>query len=333
MKYNTVVIFGGAGFIGTHLVNYMYENELAEEIIIADIQPSKSFLLQSDRIKHIRVDVRREIDTSKFPEGIDLIVDLAAVHREPGHPAHEYFETNIKGAENVCAFAVAVECRTMFFTSSIAPYGPSEDEKYEESLTVPITPYGSSKLCAEKIRLIWLNQNSENRLAIVRPGVVFGPGEGGNVTRMVRGVISGRFLYLDNKEIVKSGGYIQDLCRSIEWVLVRLSNSERFILYNFTQDPPRSMEQYVDSIIEIAGDVKPVRNCPAVFILALSKVLSVFASFLKLENPYDIVRVRKLTRSNNIRAGYLARNGFEFQYPLKEAFRHWKKIKPADWEL
>ena len=44
------------------------------------------------------------IENVQFTEN-DLIINLAAIHRMPGHKDFEYFETNIKGAENICDFA------------------------------------------------------------------------------------------------------------------------------------------------------------------------------------------------------------------------------------
>ncbi len=108
----------------------------------------------------------------------DVIFNFAAVHRTPGHPDQAYFETNIRGAENVCAFAEKFGIKKIVFTSSIAPYGAAEDLKTEETLPTPNTPYGISKLVAEKIHTIWqAKKSNERQLTIVRPGVVFGKGE------------------------------------------------------------------------------------------------------------------------------------------------------------
>ena len=58
----------------------------------------------------------------------------------PGYPDKDYFETNMLGAENVTAYASAQGITTILFTSSIAPYGASEELKTEESLPMPNTP-------------------------------------------------------------------------------------------------------------------------------------------------------------------------------------------------
>lgn len=119
------------------------------------------------------------------PTSEDIIFNFAAVHRTPGHEDYEYFETNIKRAENVTNFAVKYGIKKIVFTSSIAPYGAAEELKSETTLATPNTAYGISKLVAEKIHMIWQNGDIENRqLTIVRPGVVFGKGENGNFTRL-----------------------------------------------------------------------------------------------------------------------------------------------------
>ncbi len=127
----------------------------------------------------IRCDVRKPI----VLEGVnvtadDVIFNFAAVHRTPGHPDYAYFETNVLGAENVTAFAEKYGIKKIVFTSSIAPYGAAEELKEETTVPTPNTPYGISKLVAEKIHMIWQARNqAERQLTIVRPGVVFGKGK------------------------------------------------------------------------------------------------------------------------------------------------------------
>ena len=126
----------------------------------------------------------------------------------------------MKGAENVCSWADQVGCNRIIFTSSIAPYGPAEEPKDEQSLTVPVTAYGSSKLAAEKIHIAWQHKDIEDRqLVIVRPGVVFGPGEGGNVSRMIKAVLHRYFFYMGNAQTRKAGIYVKELCHAMIWVL------------------------------------------------------------------------------------------------------------------
>src|SRR5205814_2232047 len=117
-------------------------------------------------------------------------------------------------------YTAATGCRTLIFTSSISVYGPTESCKDETSQPVPSSPYGASKLVAERIHIGWQQTfPAERRLLIVRPGVIFGPGECGNVTRLVRAVCGGYFVYCGNRRVRKAGGYVKELCNAVLWTL------------------------------------------------------------------------------------------------------------------
>jgi GlcNAc-P-P-Und epimerase len=222
--HKSCVIFGGTGFIGGHFAEYLINNKLVDEVYLVDIRPIRPFFsFDKNRVHYVELDVRKPIDPLVLPSDVDLVANFAAVHREPGHEDWEYYETNLYGAENVCSWAEAVGCKHIIFTSSIAPYGTSEVTKDESSLPVPVSAYGGSKLAAEKIHLCWQNGDSVNRhLVIVRPGVVFGPGEGGNVSRLVKAVLHRYFFYMGNKDTRKAGVYVKELCNAL-WVGIATS--------------------------------------------------------------------------------------------------------------
>ena len=175
------VIFGGTGFIGTFFAEHLLATGSFSKVYLFDLEPiesktsefRKSLVRSLNDVEIVIGDVRQGLIWQPS-EKVALIANFAAVHREPGHDDIEYYETNLAGAENVCAWAERVGCNDIIFTSSISPYGPSEAQKNEKSLPVPATAYGGSKLAAEKIHQIWLARDQENRhLVIVRPGVVF----------------------------------------------------------------------------------------------------------------------------------------------------------------
>ena len=96
------------------------------------------------------------------------------------------------------------DIRKILFTSSIAPYGAAEELKTENTLPTPNTPYGISKLVAEKIHQIWQAKDSSRELTIVRPGIVYGKGEHGNMTRLYNGQKKRYFFYAGRKDTVKN---------------------------------------------------------------------------------------------------------------------------------
>jgi nucleoside-diphosphate-sugar epimerase len=328
------VIFGGTGFIGSHFANYLIQNNLVDEVYLADIKPVRSFFsFDNNKVHYVDLDVRKPIDPSLLPSNVALIANFAAIHREPGHEDYEYYETNLYGAENVCAWAESVGCKNLIFTSSISPYGPSEEPKDETTLPVPVTAYGGSKLAAEKIHLCWQNADKENRhLVIVRPGVVFGPGEGGNVSRLIKAVLGRYFFYMGNRQTRKAGVYVKELCNAMWWVLQSQNDTgERVSLFNMSMNPGPTIEDYVQMVCKVADVKRWVPSVPYLLLLALAYCIDVFAKPLGLKHPFSPVRIKKLVRSNNILPNYLVINGYSYRYDLESAFRDWKKDCREEW--
>ena len=73
--------------------------------------------------------VKNEIIDFDGDDNISLIINLAAIHREPGHKNWEYYETNLNGATNITSWADKIGCDHIIFSSSISPYGLSEDQR------------------------------------------------------------------------------------------------------------------------------------------------------------------------------------------------------------
>jgi nucleoside-diphosphate-sugar epimerase len=332
MKYKTCVIFGGTGFIGSHLALHLVKTGQAERIILADIVPPRAdFAFDAAAVQYCEIDVRKPIPAALLPAQVDLIVNLAAVHREPGHEAHEYYETNLLGAENVCAWAEQIGCGNLVFTSSIAPYGPTESVKTEQSIPVPMSPYGGSKLAAEKIHLRWQHGAPGRRLVIVRPGVVFGPGERGNVTRLVQATMRRYFVYMGNRATRKAGGYVKELVITMLWALDRLPADGGHTLYNFTMQKPPSIEEYVHTVCNVATVKRTVPSIPYPLLLAASYAIEAVARPLGIKQPVSPVRIRKLVRSNNIEPGILLQEQYPYQYTLQSAMSDWRHDRPDEW--
>jgi nucleoside-diphosphate-sugar epimerase len=310
-------ITGGSGFIGTHLTDLLKKNCPKCNIYNLDIVENN----QNGKVTCVYCDVRKPIAI----EGIsitedDIIFNFAAVHRTPGHPDPAYFETNILGAENVTAFAEKYNIKKIVFTSSIAPYGAAEDLKEETTIPMPNTPYGISKLVAEKIHMIWQAKNSlERQLTIVRPGVVFGKGENGNFTRLYWGIRERKFMYPGRKDTIKACIYVKELVR---FMLYRLEHHEQGVeLYNCTFEPAYTIEQIVETMKKVTGMKHTVPLIPAWILMPAAAVAGCLGA------PMGIcpARVKKLMVSTNICGKKLANSGYKFHYTFEEAIADWFK--------
>lgn len=329
------VLFGGAGFIGSHFIDFLMGKSNFTNFYIVDIV--SSFIDKEKypaKINFFYGDIRGSIPDKFCPKNVELIVNLAAIHREPGHEDYEYFETNLLGAQNVCNFAEQVGCQNIIFTSSISPYGVSESTKDESTLPIPVTAYGSSKLVAEKIHQIWQAKDINNRrLVIVRPGVVFGPREGGNVSRLIKAVIHRYFFFMGNESTRKAGVYVKELCNAMWWVMEeQKKNGETVSLFNMSMNPGPSIGEYVKAICKTQGIKRYVPTVPYKALIGIAYVIDAIAKPLGIKHPFSPVRIRKLVRSNNILPTYLVDHGYQFQHTLDSAFSDWKKSCPEEWK-
>jgi nucleoside-diphosphate-sugar epimerase len=335
-----IVIFGGTGFIGTHTAQRLLQEPGVEQVVLVDIGPPRTepytaalqAALASGKARFVEHDIRQAAPLDKLPKA-DLIFNFAAVHREPGHQPREYYETNLLGATNVCNYANEVNCSHIVFTSSISPYEVSEESKHEGSLPVPETPYGGSKLVAEEMHKAWQKSAQGRKLLIVRPGVVFGPGEGGNVTRLVRILVKGYFAYMGNRETRKAGGYVKELSNVFLFGIdYQKKSCEGVTLLNFSVQPTPALSQYVDAIRKVGGIKRTPLSIPRKLLLGASYPIDFVASIFGIKQPISPTRIRKLYRSTNIEPRRLQELGYAYQYTLEESFADWKKDKPEDFQ-
>ena len=303
----TNIVFGGSGFIGQHLVGY-----LGSENGCFDIN-------SEDNSKYC--DVRKPLEIES--KSITAIYNLSAIHKTPGHEYYEYFETNIKGAENICNFAREKNINTIVFTSSIAPYGTWEDEKTEDSLPLPTSAYGSSKLVAEEIHKRWQAEKpNERKLIIVRPGVVFGQNEGGNFTRLYRAMKKRRFFYPGRKDTKKAAIYVKDLVR----IMVEMADKENpgVHLYNTVYTPVHSIQEICETMAKVTGVKEPKFKIPAGVLTFAAASINVFGKMIgKTFDGIHPDRVKKLMVSTNINGQKLLDHGYKMEFSLEEAIADW----------
>ena len=324
------IITGGTGFIGTHLTNLLNEVHHDAKVWNLDIvKPGtpnpvvknyKPAVVDGGKLDStfVECDIRKPIGELPFtPTPDDVIFNFAAVHRTPGHEDVEYFETNIRGAENVCAFAEKYGVKRMVFTSSIAPYGASEQLKTEDTLPMPNTAYGISKLVAEKIHIAWQKTAADRQLIIVRPGVVFGKGENGNFSRLYWGIRKHTFAYPGRKDTIKACVYVKELVRFILWNVEQ--RETKFDIYNCTFEPAYTIEQIVKTMKKITGLTQSVPYIPNAFIMPAAYCAKMLGS------PMGIcpARVKKLQISTNICGKKMANSGYTFKYTFEEAIADW----------
>jgi nucleoside-diphosphate-sugar epimerase len=311
------VVFGGAGFIGTHLVRHLVSQGC--KVVVADIAQPQFPLPAGVRVEH--VDVRKPM--SFAVDTPDVVFNLAAVHRTPGHPAGEYYDTNIAGALNVTKWCEDMGVERLVFTSSISVYGPTEESKDENSPLTPNSSYGRSKLLAERVHSEW-RLRGRRQLVIVRPAVVFGPGEQGNFSRLADALRRRRFVYPGRDDTVKACGYVSDLIRAL---LFGLAQNRDMLAFNYCYPRRYTIREICQAFEEVAGYTPP-RRIPGPVMIAAVRGLSLIPGGGRT-GALNPERIRKVTASTNIVPSVLVDSGFTWETDLVTALRRWRDEEPV----
>ena len=314
------IIFGGSGFIGTHLIHLLKETHPESNIYDLDIvMPGEEGVVpgiveKNDGVIYERVDVRNKIEWDIPTNEDDIVFNLAAVHRTPGHEDKEYFETNIRGAENVTEWCEKHGIKKILFTSSIAPYGAAEELKTEETLPTPNTAYGISKLVAEKIHEKWA-EKVKGQLVIVRPGIVYGKGEHGNMTLLYAGIKKHYFFYT-RKDTIKACIYVKELVRFFMWSL----ENNKSGVWNCTFEPAYNIEQICETMKKATGMNSWIPSVNGKFLMGVAAIVGPIGGKTVGIHP---ARVKKLMVSTNIDGNKLKNSGYRFHWSLEESFKDW----------
>ena len=137
-----VTVIGGSGFVGTNLCRQLVLKQQDFEII--DLKMSRQF---SEKCKIADV---RDIDSLRKTITGDMVLNLAAVHRDDLRDQAEYKRTNVDGAENIALVCEEKGIEKIVFTSTVAVYGFAEPETDETGAINPFNEYGRTKFYAEE---------------------------------------------------------------------------------------------------------------------------------------------------------------------------------------
>lgn len=231
-------IIGGSGFIGTRLVKrLLIENR---KIKIIDKNPSKEY-----NDLWVYADVRNIDTLYQTLRGCKIIYNLAAEHGDNVKPKSLYYDVNVKGAENVCKVMQKLNIKKLIFTSSVAVYGFSKNDTCEHDELKPYNDYGKTKQLAEGIYLNWYNKTENSTLTIIRPTVVFGENNRGNVYNLFKQVIEGKFIMIGTGHNKKSMAYIENVASFLEY-LIKFRNG--LYIFNYADKPDLTMNELIKII-------------------------------------------------------------------------------------
>lgn len=315
-----VGIIGGAGFIGGVLLCRM-DRETYDPVVI-DLP---EMLGGENDISSIPASIENFTEISSAVKNCYSICNLAAVHRDDVSPVSRYYDVNVKGSENVCRAAEANGIESIVFTSSVAVYGFTGEETDEEGDRKPFNHYGKSKLQAEEVYKRWQAEEPERRtLVIVRPTVVFGEGNRGNVYNLLKQIASGMFIMVGKGNNRKSMAYVENVAAFLEYVL---SFGPGYYEYNYVDKPDFDMNSLVELVSETLNE-NGRKKSPVSFRLPYwvgytgGAFFDLLSKITGKKYPVSAIRVKKFCSNTLFGSRYIPKTGFTPPYSLKEGLKN-----------
>jgi nucleoside-diphosphate-sugar epimerase len=306
-----VDIVGGSGFIGSRLTRRMtIQGDHAIKII--DKAPSRAF-----PALRVAGDVRSLEDLRACLSEGGALIHLAAEHRDDVRPLSLYHDVNVEGARNLCTVASEKNIETIVFTSSVAVYGFAPVGTDETGKIAPFNDYGRTKFEAEELFRQWQREAPAARtLVIIRPTVVFGEQNRGNVFNLLRQIASGRFIMIGAGTNRKSIAYVENVAALLEQAI---GFSPGIHMMNYVDQPDFNMNELVKLVYGALGKrVEIGMRLPYWFGLGAGNLFDFVATVTGRKLPISAIRVQKFC-ANSVYSSAATTTGFIPPVPLMVA--------------
>jgi len=288
-----IAITGSEGFIGKRLIPLL--------------QDQGHVCIGLDRTAPAPCDLEDINAVREKLAGCEAIYHLAAEHKDNVSPISRYYDVNVQGTKNLLQAADLHGIKRVIFTSSFAVYGLDQGEAREDSPTHPFNDYGKSKLEAEGVLKAWVAKDPARILTIIRPVVVFGEGNRGNVHTLMDQIAKGRFVMVGNGKNAKSMAYVGNVAAFLAFCLQQNAPVK---VFNYADKPDLSVSTLINILYDKFNKPKPPLTLPYPLGLVGGRGFDLLAKVTGKQFPISAVRVEKFCANTVCNADQMLETGF-----------------------
>lgn len=303
-----ICVIGGSGFIGSRLIPRLQE---IGTVSIFDKRDSPFF----PQLTNI-IDIRNKMGLYEKLKGFDLVVHLAAEHTDNVLPTSLYYDVNAIGTKNVLDAMEANSIHRLVFFSSVAVYGlnkPNPDENYPKE---PFNHYGKSKLLAENSIIEWTSNNEPNNAVIIRPTVIFGERNRGNLYTLLKQISSGKFIQVGKGVNVKSMAYVGNIVDFVKYIIEK--GNDGCNIFNYCDKPDITVNELVKVAKNVMNSSIPRLRIPYLIGYTGGLMMDMAALITRTKLSISSVRIKKFCATTQYDCSKMKATGFIPPYRLTE---------------
>lgn len=205
---SVILITGGTGFLGSHLVNRLLE--LGEEVRVLGNAHGKPYSREGSSPELCLGDIRDKEFVDETVKGVDYVIHTVSNFRKGGSDKDQAYDINVTGTENILNSCLKHNVKRLVHCSTIGVHGDvREIPATEETPYNPCDLYQETKLIAEK--KVWeFYKNNKLPISVVRPISMFGPGDK-RMLKLFSMIKKGKFLKIGPCTAFFQPAYIDDV--------------------------------------------------------------------------------------------------------------------------
>jgi len=283
-----VLITGGTGFIGSHVAPAL--RRAGHECVLLDLHPPAS------GESWIPGDVREPRAVRHALRGCGAVLHLSAAHHDFGLAPETYRSVNVEGTAVVLEAMSQAGVHQIAFTSTAAVYGTTPGVRTETTPPAPTTPYGTTKLEAERLIAAWVSSGAPRGALIFRPTVVFGPGNFANMFTLIRQIARRRFLPVGDGANQKSLAYVTNLVTALvsRWPEPAVAGVRT---YNYADLPDLTSAQIAAAVYAALDRAVPTWSLPMPLARAIALPFDGVTALTGRDLGVSTARLRKFAES------------------------------------
>ena len=332
MKSKKILVTGCSGFVAEHLIPLLNEKYSVIGIDRKDCKLNLDLFIKTDLI-----------DTKAYNgvlNDVDTIIHLAAARADWGVSKEEFFRDNVDATKCLISVGKDNGIKNWIFVSSVSTMPQNTNDLLDESAPFqPINAYGKSKMVAEnEFNNLYINEKNIS-LSIIRPTVIYGPSNpkytgiyravDNNIFRLIDGIYNRRFFIVGDGKTIKSTAFVKNFVDAVIHLL-KNSNSYKSKLYVYTDEPPKSTLELVESIRGFLQKKGSGLIIPYFLAYPFGLIGDLISKLIRINIPITTSRIKTFRRPTNFRPSLLKKENFIQRYStfdaLKETVDWYKKL-------